>query len=159
MSIIEQISERTGIIEKDVEDMVNARKVANKIVDAREKAVKYHDTVETFFQPIRYQIDKALSWLLQMNFGRCRSIVAPVHPLIAISTKSNLFLLLVLISGGVVSRDTAPLFLSNGLSPKRRLHFAEGPSSFRRRAVFISPKKQRLIAETPSAYLCIESLV
>ena len=38
--------------------MVNARKVANKIVDAREKAVKYHDTVETFFQPIRYQIDK-----------------------------------------------------------------------------------------------------
>ena len=58
MSIIEQISERTGIIEKDVEDMVNARKVANKIVDAREKAVKYHDTVETFFQPIRYQIDK-----------------------------------------------------------------------------------------------------
>ena len=58
MSIIEQISERTGIIEKDVEDMVNARKVANKIVDAREKAVKYHDTVETFFQPLRYQIDK-----------------------------------------------------------------------------------------------------
>ncbi|MDY4410994.1 MAG: glutamine synthetase III [Prevotella sp.] len=58
MNIIEQISERTGIIEKDVEDMVNARKVANKIDDVREKAVKYHDTVETFFQPIRYQIDK-----------------------------------------------------------------------------------------------------
>jgi glutamine synthetase len=58
MNIIEQISERTEIIEKAVEDMVNARKVANKIADEREKAVAYHDTVETWFQPIRYQIDK-----------------------------------------------------------------------------------------------------
>ena len=58
MNIIEQISERTAIIEKDVEDMVNARKVANKIADEREKAVAYHDTVETWFQSIRYQIDK-----------------------------------------------------------------------------------------------------
>ena len=58
MNIIEQISERTAIIEKDVEDMVNARKVANKITDEREKAVAYHDTVETWFHPIRYQIDK-----------------------------------------------------------------------------------------------------
>ena len=58
MNIIEQISERTAIIEKDVEDMVNARKVANKIADEREKAVAYHDTVETWFQTIRYQIDK-----------------------------------------------------------------------------------------------------
>ena len=58
MNIIEQISERTAIIEKDVEDMVNARKVANKIADEREKAVAYHDTVETWFDKIRYQIDK-----------------------------------------------------------------------------------------------------
>ncbi len=58
MNIIEQISERTAIIEKNVEDMVNARKVANKIADEREKAIAYHDTVETWFQPIRYQIDK-----------------------------------------------------------------------------------------------------
>ena len=58
MNIIEQISERTATIEKNVEDMVNARKVANKIQDEREKAIAYHDSVETFFQPIRYQIDK-----------------------------------------------------------------------------------------------------
>jgi glutamine synthetase len=58
MNIIEQISERTATIEKDVEDMVNARKVANKLTDEREKAVAYHDTVETWFHPIRYQIDK-----------------------------------------------------------------------------------------------------
>ncbi len=58
MNIIEQISERTAAIEKNVEDMVNARKVANKIQDEREKAIAYHDTVETFFDVIRYQIDK-----------------------------------------------------------------------------------------------------
>ena len=58
LNIIETISERTAAIEKNVEDMVEARKVANKIQDEREKAVAYHDTVETFFQPIRYQIDK-----------------------------------------------------------------------------------------------------
>lgn len=58
MNIIEQISERTATIEKDVEDMVNARKVANKLTDEREKAVAYHDTMETWFHPIRYQIDK-----------------------------------------------------------------------------------------------------
>ncbi len=58
MNIIEQISERSAAIEKSVEDMVNARKVANKIQDEREKAIAYHDTVETFFDTIRYQIDK-----------------------------------------------------------------------------------------------------
>lgn len=58
MNIIEQIADCTAVIEKNVEDMVNARKVANKIADARERAVAYHDTVETWFQPIRYQIDK-----------------------------------------------------------------------------------------------------
>jgi glutamine synthetase len=58
LKIIKEIAERTAIIEKGVEDLVNARKVANKIEDAREKAVAYHDTVESKFQPIRYQIDK-----------------------------------------------------------------------------------------------------
>ena len=58
MNIIEQISERTAVIEENVEAMVEARKVANKIQNEREKAIAYHDTVETFFQPIRYQIDK-----------------------------------------------------------------------------------------------------
>lgn len=58
LKIIKEIAERTSIIEKGVEDLVNARKVANKIENAREKAVAYHDTVESKFQPIRYQIDK-----------------------------------------------------------------------------------------------------
>ena len=58
MKIIREIADRTAIIEKGVEDMVNARKVANKIDDPRTKAVAYHDTVETYFEAIRYHIDK-----------------------------------------------------------------------------------------------------
>lgn len=46
------------MIEKGVEDLVNARKVANKIEDARAKAVAYHDTVEPKLDAIRYHIDK-----------------------------------------------------------------------------------------------------
>ena len=38
--------------------MVNARKVANKIENMRERAIAYHDTVETKMMEIRYQIDK-----------------------------------------------------------------------------------------------------
>jgi glutamine synthetase len=38
--------------------MVNARKVANKIEDEREKAIAYHDSVEPFLGKIRSYIDK-----------------------------------------------------------------------------------------------------
>ena len=38
--------------------MVEARKVANKIEDQREKAVMYHDKVAAYFDEIRYHIDK-----------------------------------------------------------------------------------------------------
>mgnify|MGYP003095324913 FL=1 len=58
IKIIREISERTEVIEKGVEDLVNARKVANKIEDARAKAVAYHDTVEPKMDAIRYHIDK-----------------------------------------------------------------------------------------------------
>lgn len=58
MKIIREIADHTAFIEKGVEDMVNARKVANKIEDPRTKAVAYHDTVETYLEPIRYHIDK-----------------------------------------------------------------------------------------------------
>lgn len=58
MKIIREIADHTAFIEKGVEDMVNARKVANKIGDPRTKAVAYHDTVETYLDPIRYHIDK-----------------------------------------------------------------------------------------------------
>ena len=56
--IIKEIAERTQIIETGVEELVNARKVANKIADERTKAVAYHDTVAPKMEEIRYQIDK-----------------------------------------------------------------------------------------------------
>ncbi len=37
--------------------MVDARKTANKLEDARDKAVAYHDTVEVYFNVIRYHVD------------------------------------------------------------------------------------------------------
>ncbi|MBO5602287.1 MAG: glutamine synthetase type III, partial [Prevotella sp.] len=58
ISIIRDIAERTQIIERKVEDLVNARKVANKIESEREKAIAYHDTVEPKMDEIRYHIDK-----------------------------------------------------------------------------------------------------
>ena len=58
MKIIEEIAERIQIIEKGVEDLVEARKVANKIENEREKAVAYHDTVAPKMEEIRYHIDK-----------------------------------------------------------------------------------------------------
>ncbi len=58
MKIIEDIAERTQIIEEGVEELVNARKVANKIANEREKAIAYHDTVAPKMEEIRYHIDK-----------------------------------------------------------------------------------------------------
>ena len=58
MKIIEEIAERIQIIEQGVEDLVEARKVANKIENEREKAVAYHDTVAPKMEEIRYHIDK-----------------------------------------------------------------------------------------------------
>ena len=46
IKIIEEIAERTSAIEKGVEELVNARKLANKIEDEHEKAIAYHDKLE-----------------------------------------------------------------------------------------------------------------
>ena len=56
--IIQEIAERTFAIEKGVEELVEARKKANKIECEREKAIAYHDQVEPKLDEIRYQIDK-----------------------------------------------------------------------------------------------------
>ena len=58
IKLIEEIAERTSAIEKMVEDLVNARRKANKIEDEHQKAIAYHDEVEPKFDEIRYQIDK-----------------------------------------------------------------------------------------------------
>ena len=58
LSIIEEIATHIAAIKKNVDDMVEARKVANKIEDAREKAIVYHDNVLSYFDIIRYHVDK-----------------------------------------------------------------------------------------------------
>ena len=58
IKIIREIAERTQTIETMVEELVNARKVANVITSEREKAIAYHDTVEPKMEEIRYHIDK-----------------------------------------------------------------------------------------------------
>ena len=58
IKIIREIAERTTIIESGVEELVNARKQANKIESQREKAIAYHDTIAPKMEAIRYQIDK-----------------------------------------------------------------------------------------------------
>jgi glutamine synthetase len=58
LKLIEEIAQRTAIIETKVEELVAARKVANKIEDEHAKAVAYHDTIAPMFDEIRYQIDK-----------------------------------------------------------------------------------------------------
>ena len=56
--IIEEIAERTSTIECMVDELVNARRQANKIEDEHQKAIAYHDMVEPKLDDIRYQIDK-----------------------------------------------------------------------------------------------------
>ena len=58
LEIIREIAERTEKIERGVEELVEARKVANRIENAREKAVAYHDNIAPKMETIRYQIDK-----------------------------------------------------------------------------------------------------
>ena len=58
LGIIRRIAEHTSYIKEHVDTMVEARKVANKIADEREKAVAYHDTIAPMLEEIRYHIDK-----------------------------------------------------------------------------------------------------
>ena len=58
MAIIRKIAEHTSYIKEHVDTMVEARKVANKIVDERAKAIEYHDRIAPMLEQIRYHIDK-----------------------------------------------------------------------------------------------------
>ena len=56
--LIKTIQDRTATIQTLVHEMIECRKVANRIEDIREKAIAYHDTVAVYFGRIREQIDK-----------------------------------------------------------------------------------------------------
>ncbi|WCT10500.1 glutamine synthetase III [Mucilaginibacter jinjuensis] len=58
LDIINKLAEHINFIKTNVDQMVEARKKANIIEDTREKAIAYDETVKSFFQPIRYHVDK-----------------------------------------------------------------------------------------------------
>lgn len=58
LAIIEGVAGHIGAIKENVDKMVDARKKANRIEDARKRAIAYHDTVLPCFDTIRYHIDK-----------------------------------------------------------------------------------------------------
>ncbi|MDD4515714.1 glutamine synthetase III [Massilibacteroides sp.] len=58
LELIEQIAKHTIYIKEKVDEMVNARKVLNKIESEREKAIGYHDQIAPMLEEIRYHIDK-----------------------------------------------------------------------------------------------------
>ena len=58
MNLIEKISGYINTLHQDVHDLVEARKVANKIVDIPEKAKAYARTVAPFMSKIRERADK-----------------------------------------------------------------------------------------------------
>ena len=58
LDTIEDIGTRVEAIKTFVDDMIAARKEANKIEDMRERAIAYHDTVSPCFQKIRANIDR-----------------------------------------------------------------------------------------------------
>jgi glutamine synthetase len=58
LKLIKEISEHIEIIEDKVNEMLEARKQANTIEDAREKALAYATEIFPFLDEIRYHIDK-----------------------------------------------------------------------------------------------------
>ena len=58
IALIKEISTLTADIQRMVNEMIEARKVANRITEERAKAIAYHDTVADYLEEIRYCIDK-----------------------------------------------------------------------------------------------------
>ena len=58
LASIEAISDHIAAIRSNVEAMINARKVANRLEGERDKAIAYHDNVVPLMETIRYHIDK-----------------------------------------------------------------------------------------------------
>ncbi|MEA1898171.1 MAG: glutamine synthetase III [Bacteroidota bacterium] len=58
IELIKEMSSGVSIIKEQVKEMIEERKVANKITDERKKAIEYDSKVLPYFEKIRYQIDK-----------------------------------------------------------------------------------------------------
>ena len=57
MKLIEEIAERTENIEQLVEELTDARRVANRITDIHQRAIAYHDKVCPKMEAIRNETD------------------------------------------------------------------------------------------------------
>lgn len=58
LDIIKKLSYHINTVRANVLEMVNERKKANVIEDAREKAIAYDEKVKSYFETIRYNVDK-----------------------------------------------------------------------------------------------------
>ena len=58
LQILEKINEHIQVISDDVEKLIAARKAANNLTNTRDMAIAYCDTVKTYFEGIRYRVDK-----------------------------------------------------------------------------------------------------
>ncbi len=58
LNILKEVSEHIQVIHDKVNAMVEARKVANNIEHSREKAIAYESIKSTYFDDIRYHVDK-----------------------------------------------------------------------------------------------------
>lgn len=58
LDFIKQISGHLNFIKTNVDAMVEERKKANKLEDIREKSIAYDEKVKSYFDPIRYHVDK-----------------------------------------------------------------------------------------------------
>ncbi len=58
LDIIKKISEHVNFIKTNNTEMINERKKANNIEDIRDKSIAYDEKVKSYFEPIRYHVDK-----------------------------------------------------------------------------------------------------
>ncbi len=58
VELIKEISNHINIIKTNADEMVEARKKANAVEDARARAIAYCDKVKAYFDAVRYNVDK-----------------------------------------------------------------------------------------------------
>ncbi|HOK98025.1 MAG TPA: glutamine synthetase III [Bacteroidales bacterium] len=58
IELVKEINHHISTIKAKVNEMIEARKVANKLEDINDRAKSYHENVEPYFEEIRYHIDK-----------------------------------------------------------------------------------------------------
>ena len=58
VNLISEISDHVNFIKENVDNMVNERKKANKLIASEDKSIAYCDKVKPYFDEIRYHADK-----------------------------------------------------------------------------------------------------